>query len=303
MRLTHLRSFYAVGRYGSVTAAAKALHVSQPTVTTQVRALEEGYGVELLHRSGRRVALTPAGETLYAMAQRMFSSEQEAIDYLKESAGLTTGLIRVGAVGPLHAIEIVAAFHQRYPGLNVSVRLGNSEDTVRDLLAYQTDVAVLAQYEADPKLYYVPYRRHPLVIIVPASHRLARRRSIRIEDLRDEPMIMREPGSTTRKALEAAMRAHHVVPRYSLEIGSREAVREAVILGLGIAAVSEREHVDDPRLRKLAIHGDDVYTHAHVVCLEERRGARLVAAFFDVVRQLLANEQATPAPRYREPRG
>lgn len=249
MRLTHLRSFYAVGRYGSVTATAEALHVSQPTVTTQVRALEESYGVELLH-----------------------------------------------------AIEIVAAFHQRYPGLNVSVRLGNSEDTVRDLLAYQTDVAVLAQYDADPKLYYVPWRRHPLVIIVPASHRLARRKSIRIEDLRDEQMIMREPGSTTRKALEAAMRAHRILPRYSLEIGRREAVREAVILGLGIAAVSEREHIGDPRLRKLAIQDEDVYTHAHVVCLEERRGARLVEAFLDVVRQMFASEQAEPAQHRRERR-
>ena len=186
MRLTQLRSFYAVGKHGSVTAAARALHVSQPTVTTQVRDLEESYGVELFHRNGRRIILTAAGETLFAIAQRMFGNEQEAIDFLKESAGLSTGVIHVGAVGPLHAMEIVAAFHRRYPGLRVSIRLGNSEETVRGLLSYETDVAVLAQYGANPLLHYVPYRQHPLVIIVPATHRLARRRSVRLEELRNE---------------------------------------------------------------------------------------------------------------------
>ncbi|CAG4887387.1 LysR substrate-binding domain-containing protein [Paraburkholderia saeva] len=297
MRLTQLRSFYAVGKHGSVTAAARALHVSQPTVTTQVRDLEESYGVELFHRSGRRIMLTAAGETLYAIAQRMFGNEQEAIDFLKESAGLTTGIIRVGAVGPLHAMEIVAAFHLRYPGLRVSMRLGNSEEIVRSLLSYETDVALLAQYGSDPRLYYLPYRLHPLVIIVPATHRLARRRSVRLEELRAEPMIMREPGSTTRKALEDALRHHDIQPNFALEVGSREAVREAVILGLGIAAVSEREHVDDARLRKLTIRGEQVLTHAHVACLAERKAARLVRAFLDVVNQILVEQGGEVAAR------
>jgi aminoethylphosphonate catabolism LysR family transcriptional regulator len=295
MRLTQLRSFYAVGKHGSVTAAARALHVSQPTVTTQVRDLEEGYGVELFHRSGRRIILTAAGEALFAIAQRMFGNEQEAIDFLKESAGLRTGIVRVGAVGPLHAMEIVAAFHLRYPGLRVSIRLGNSEETVRGLLSYETDVAVLAQYGTDARLHYVPYRQHPLVIIVPATHRLARRRSVRLEELRDEPMIMREPGSTTRKALEDALRQHGIKPSFALEVGSREAVREAVIFGLGIAAVSEREHVDDSRLRKLAIHGEQVLTHAHVACLAERRAARLVQAFLEVAAHVLIEKDARGA--------
>jgi aminoethylphosphonate catabolism LysR family transcriptional regulator len=299
MRLTQLRSFYAVGKHGSVTAAARALHVSQPTVTTQVRALEESYGVELFHRSGRRIVLTAAGETLFAIAQRMFSSEQEAIDFLKESAGLGTGTIRVGAVGPLHAMEIVAAFHLRYPGLHVSIRLGNSEETVRGLLSYETDVAVLAQYGADPRLHYVPYRQHPLVIIVPVTHRLARRRRVALEELRDEQMIMREPGSTTRKALEDALRQHGIEPNFALEVGSREAVREAVILGLGIAAVSEREHVDDSRLRKLSIDGEQVLTHAHVACLAERKTARLVQAFLNVVDQVLLDKDAGQPPAKR----
>ncbi len=106
--------------------------------------------------------------------------------------------------------------------------------------------------------------------------------------LRDEPMLVREPGSTTRKALDDALRQAGVSPPIAMEIGSREAVREAVIRGLGIAAVSEIEFVPDPRLCKVPIQDADVQTHAHVACLVAWRDARVAAAFFDVVHALLA---------------
>lgn len=288
MRVTQLRSFYAVGRYGSVTAAAKVLHVSQPTVSTQVCALEGSYGVDLFHRQGRKISLTAAGETLFAIAQRVFSAEEEALDFLKEASGLRAGHLKVGAVGPFHALEIVARFTSRYPQIRVSIRQGNSEETVRGLLNYETDVGVLAQYAPDPRLHSVPYRRHPLVIIVPVGHALASRKTIRLEQLSNVPLIVREPGSTTRKALDEALRHASITPTIAMEVGSREAVRESVILGLGAAAVSDREHVADPRLRKLRIVGADVFTFAHVVCLQERTQSRLVGAFLDVVDEILS---------------
>ena len=288
MRITQLRSFFAVGRHGSVTAAANAMHVSQPTVTTQVKALEETYGVELFHRQGRSITLTAVGSTLYAIAQRIFSAEQEAVDFLKEAGGMKAGHITVGAVGPFHALEIVARFHELYPGIEVSVKQGNSEETVRSLLTYESDVAVLAQYAADPRLCFVPFRQHPLVIIVPATARFAAYTdSIRLEDLRDIPLIVREPGSTTRKVLDDALRQRRIQPVIFMEVGSREAVREAVLLGLGVAAVSEREHVADARIRMLRIEGANLFTFAHVVCLNERRQTRLVSEFFKVVEEIL----------------
>ena len=158
---------------------------------------------------------------------------------------------------------------------------------MRGLLAFETDVAVLAQYARDPLLHSVPYRSHPVVIFVRRDHRLAARKSVRIDELADEDLIMRELGSTTRKALEDAFRAANVQPRIALEIGSREAVREAVISGLGIGAVSEFEFVADPRLWRRAIAGANVRTHAHVACLQERRSVRVVNAYFDVVATIL----------------
>lgn len=295
MRLTQLRSFHAVARAGGFTGAAKLLHISQPTVTTQVRFLEETYGVELFYRRGHKVTLTPLGEQLYEMAQRIFALEGETIHLLEDSGELKSGYLRVGAVGPFHVTEMLARFNQRYPGVEVSVRVGNSEVVLQELVDYRTDVAVLAHFTDDPRFHAIPYSRHPIVVFVHRKHRFAGRRSIRIAELEGEPLIMREVGSTTRKALDEALARAKVRPRIAMEIGSREAIREAVIMGVGIAAVSEIEYVPDPDIRMVAVSDAEMYTYAHVFCLRERREARLVGAFLEIVGELLSEAPPTRA--------
>lgn len=286
MRLTQLRSFHAVARAGGFTGAARLLHISQPTVTTQVRFLEERYGTELFYRRGHKVTLTPLGEELYALAQKIFALESDTVLLLQDAGQLRSGRLRVGAVGPFHVTEMLARFNQRFPGIDVSVRLGNSQVVLDMLLDYQSDVAVLAQFSDDPRFHFVPYRRHPVVAFVHRTHRFARRKSIRIFELEGEGLLLREAGSTTRKALEGALAKAGVTPRILMEIGSREAIREAVIMGVGVGVVSEAEYIADPRIRMVRVTGARMYTHAHVVCLEERRGARLVKAFLDIVGEL-----------------
>ena len=294
MRLTQLRSFYAVAHAGGFTGAAKLLHISQPTVTTQVRFLEEAYGCELFYRRGHKVRLTPLGEQLFELAQRIFALESETVQMLRDSGELKSGHLRVGAVGPFHVTEMLARFNQRYPSMQVSVRVGNSESVLQSLLDYQTDVAVLAQFNDDPRFLFIPYSRHPIVIFVHRRHRFARRKSIRVQELEGEDMIMREVGSTTRKALDDALKKAGVAPRVVMVIGSREAIREAVIKGVGIAAVSEIEYIPDADLRVVTVSNAQMYTHAHVVCLEERREARLVKAFLEIVAELQRNRGTRP---------
>jgi aminoethylphosphonate catabolism LysR family transcriptional regulator len=293
MRLAHLRSFFAVARHGGFTAGARALHVSQPTVTAQVRALEDTYAVELFLRRGRSVALTTAGEALYGVAQRIFEQEEEALALLQNTGELRAGHLRVGAVGPYHVMEMLGAFRASYPSIELAISMGNSEQVVQGLLDRSTDVAVLAHYAADARLHFVPFRSHRVVVLVRSDHRFARKRGIRLSELAREPLLVRERGSTTRKALEDALESAGIAPPVAMEIGSREAIREAVIRGLGIASVSEVEFVPDPRLHTLRILDADVQTHAHVACLEERRNSRVVAAFLHVVDRLLARTRGT----------
>jgi aminoethylphosphonate catabolism LysR family transcriptional regulator len=283
MRLTQLRSFHAVATTGSFTRAAESLNVSQPTVTTQVGQLEDLYKVELFHRTGRRVRPTELGERLLQMSRQIFSLEAESVQLLRDAGELRTGHLRVAAVGPSHVTKMLVAFNQRYPGIKISVSTGNSQDVLDRLLDYSADVGVLAQVFRDRRFVSVPYSEHPVIVFCSSEHRFAKRRTIRAAELQGEKLILREHGSTTRKAIESALAAAKVEAEVVMEVASREIIREAVVQGLGIAAVSEVEYVPGPGLHAVRISDAQIRTYAHVVCLAERRDTRLIRTFFEVI--------------------
>ncbi|MET0209584.1 MAG: LysR substrate-binding domain-containing protein, partial [Burkholderiaceae bacterium] len=285
MRLTQLRSFHAVATTGSFTGAARNLHVSQPTVTTQVGQLETLYGVELFHRMGRSVRPTEMGERLLALSRQIFSLEADAVQLLKQSGELRTGHLRVAAVGPSHVTRMLVAFHRRYPGIKVSVTTGNSQEVLDRLADYSADVGVLAQVARDERVVSVPYSEHAVTVFCSADHRFAQRRSIAIAELQGERLILRESGSTTRKAIETAMRAAGVTAEVVMEVASREIIREAVLQNLGIAAVSDVEYVPGPGLRSVRINDARVRTYAHVVCMAERQDSAMVRAFVNCAQE------------------
>ena len=128
MLFTQLRSFHAVASEGGFTAAARAINIGQPTITTQVKALEEYFKVELFHRRGRRVELTDLGKALFGLSQRIMSLEAEAAELLLAAGEFNTGTLKVGAVGPFHAIEMLSAFNEHYPGIKLPIRTGNSRE-------------------------------------------------------------------------------------------------------------------------------------------------------------------------------
>ncbi len=282
---TQLRSFHAVASEGSFTAAGNVLHVGQPTVTRQVKELEEHFGVQLFYRRGRLVELTPEGKPLLELTRRMFSLEAEARDLLNAAGGFHSGHLEVGAVGPYHVTEMLARFHERYPDLTISVTTGNSQEVLQDLVDFRTEVAVLAQWEEHDRFFAMPYSEHPLVVFVNVDHPWAKRASVRIQDLDGQNVILREPGSTTRKALEGALTQAGIRINPVMEIGSREAIWWAVLQGLGIGIVSEYEFIPHARLHKLGLSGTPVYTSQYVVCLTERREARLIRAFFEIAEE------------------
>jgi aminoethylphosphonate catabolism LysR family transcriptional regulator len=282
MSTARIRAFLAVARHGSFSAGARALGLSQPTLTTQVQQLERQYNVELFHRKGRRIELSDVGQQLLPIAQRMALLELEANNLLHDSGRLDSGQLKLGAVGPFHVIEMVDHYRQRYPRIDVSIRVGNSAQVLADLEQYATDIAVLAGRHDDPGLCAVHYARHAIILFTNTDHPFANRESVRLAELENQPLLQRETGSTTRLALERALADAGVTPRKAMEIGSREALREAVVRGIGIGAVSEAEFIADPRLRAIRIEGDPVHTETYLYCLAERRSSRLISSFFDI---------------------
>ncbi len=283
MTLNQIRAFVMVAQHGGFSAAARALNMSHTTLSSQIQIIEREYGAELFHRRGRRVELSTLGLEMLPMARRMISLESDMRQMLDGSGKLHYGTLKLGAVSPYHVTELIESFHAVYPRIKLAVKLGNSELVLDDLDQYICDVGVVASCQPQRRYYMQPYARYPVIAFVRHDHPFARRETIALDELVGEPLLMREEGSTTRKALEDALHEHKIKVDVAMEIGSREALRESVIRGLGVGTVSESEYVPDPRLRVVRIQNEPVWTQIHVCCLHERRESRLVAAFFDAI--------------------
>jgi LysR family transcriptional regulator, low CO2-responsive transcriptional regulator len=285
MPITHaqLRAFHAVASEASFTRAAETLHVTQPTLSAQVKSLEEGYGVLLFDRRGRRTEPTELGRQLLAVTRRYFGLEAEAEQLLAATRALSGGHLRVTADAPQHVMAALSAFHRKYPGVRLSLSIGNSDEVLHQLLDHRSDVAIIADLPEDPRLFMRPLRRDHLIAFVERTHAWATRGAIDVAELAGRRVILREIGSTTRRAFESAIAAAAIPMGEVLEIGSREGVREAVAAGLGVGIVSAFEFGHDERLRALAIDGMDIEMMEYVACLADRRDLRIVRAFLEVM--------------------
>lgn len=299
--LTGLRAFHYTARHGGTTAAAQAMGVSQPTVSSQVNALERQFGVELFVQVGRRLVLTEFAESLLTLTNRMFELEDELHSLLGEAKGLRSGHLRISAVGPFNVMRILSAFRERYPGVFVSLSVGDSSQVVDRIVNYNADIGVLVHDVQDDRVHSLPFRSQQLVVFAHRDHPLVGR-SLRMSDLEGQAMVMRESGSTTRRVFEAALRKAGVRIQLVMEIGSRESIREAVACGIGLGVVSDIAYIEDPRLRQLKITDFDARSHAHVICLRERMKSRLIQTFLqtaETVRAQLAPDAASTPPQDR----
>jgi len=272
-----LAAFHAVAQTGSFTAAAKALNIGQPTVSTHVAALEAHFGVELFHRRGRRVELTAIGGELLAITSGLFGHEEEAIALLRAVRARGTGSLRIGSVRPLDAMEICALLLGEHPNLKVSVALASASDVLKGLLEFAFDAGIIGQPADDPRFFSSFYKRYRINIIVHVDHPLARRRSIRLNDLKGRRVVQRTGGAFNRALIDAGVTIDPV-----LETTSLEGVVAAVMQNIGIGAISDSGIagiVGHRKLKVIPVSDVDMYTEAHVVCLAERRTRPLIASF------------------------
>jgi aminoethylphosphonate catabolism LysR family transcriptional regulator len=282
MNFTQLRAFDAVAREGSFSKAAAALGVTQPALTIQVKALEDTYGIKLFERSGRSVAVTDLGRSLFDLTRRLFGVEEQAEELLTASRELRRGNLRVAADGPHIVMGMFARFLKRYPSIRLSVSMGNTRFVYQQLVERRCDVAILPGVGDDPHIASVPLWHHKAALIVPLGHPWARRRSVRIHELEGQPMLMREEGSTTQRKLDAALGQAEVTPRVVLELGSREAVCEAVAAGLGVGLVWQIEAMGETRFKTLTIRDADVSSTDYVACLKNERNRPIVRAMVEI---------------------
>jgi aminoethylphosphonate catabolism LysR family transcriptional regulator len=235
----------------------------------------------LLRRTARRVELTEEGTKLAAITRAMFGLAEEAQTLLEANRQLLTGRLEVAADGPHMVMPMLASLRARYPGITVNLRLGNAQETLAALLSEHADVAVLTEVEPRKGLHLQALSESRICALVPAGHAWAQRSGeVRLKELDQVIMVLREPSSITRRTFDQACAQAAVNPRVLLELDSREAVTEAVAAELGVGVVSSVEVSHDPRVMASPIVGDGLVNRHMIGCMERRRELRLIQAFF-----------------------
>jgi aminoethylphosphonate catabolism LysR family transcriptional regulator len=288
MRYVQLRAFHYVAVCGGFSRAAEALFLTQPAISDQVRKLEEEYDVLLFNRHKKQVTLTQSGQQLLEITRRMFDTEQQALDLLSESRALRSGTLRIVADAAHHLLHIIGRFREQYPGVQVTVRAGNTESVITSLFAYDADIGVLGEIPQGRDFNMLKLNSTPIVAFVATGHPLANVNSLTFAELTKHPLIMRERGSKTRHKLEAMAQSQGVALRPAIEAEGREAVREIVASGGGIGFVSAAEFGQDGRLTAIDIDAPQIFMDEALICLRERSGGKLVRAFWEVASSLSA---------------
>ena len=283
MRHSQLRAFHNVALQGGFSRAAEALHVAQPSVSDQVRKLEQAYDVLLFHRDARQVRLTEAGEALFRLTRTYFEAEEEIADFLAQSRAEMQGALRILADSALHVTSLVAAFRKSHPGVFVSLRIGNTRDVVTGVRTYDADVGVVADAEKAADLDIVELGASPILALVAKKSTDAKVRSFDFETLSGKPLVFREPGSRTRAAVETAALAAGVKLEPAIEVEGREALREIVASGAGVGFISEAELGHDSRLATVPVVEAGMVMSEAIVTAKARADVRVIRAFLKTV--------------------
>lgn len=286
MNLNHVLAFHKVAAAGGFTVAARLGGVSQPTLSAQVRALERTMGTALFERSGRRVRLTPAGESLFATTARLSEAMEAVADVVARDRTAVRGGLRISADSAIHVIPVLADLKRRVKGLAFSLRIDNSSNVIAQVLNEEADVGVMARQISDPRLFAVKIREDRLMLLVSAADPWARRTRVPIADLAGRDLVVRERGSITREVAEARIKSAHIKTGQIFDVATREAVREAVAAEFGVGIVFASEAGNDARLKAITIADQDVTVAEYAVCRSERRRLGLVARFIETAHRL-----------------
>jgi DNA-binding transcriptional LysR family regulator len=287
--LPQLRVFEASARLGSFTRAAQELHMAQPTASVQIKKLTETIGLPLFEQVGKRVYLTDAGQRLYAGCHDVFRALSTLEETLTDMRGLDSGNLRlaVSSTGEYFAPRILGAFIQRYPGVDASLQIHNRTTLMERLANNEDDLYIFADPPEREDVVTQVLLPNPLVVFARDDHPLANEKDIAFERLASEPFLMREPGSGTRMLATRLFAQRGLAPRIRMELSSNEAIKEAILAGLGVSILSrytlglEPEH---SRLVCLDVEGFPLENHWHFVYPAGKQLSVAARAFLDFAR-------------------
>jgi LysR family transcriptional regulator, low CO2-responsive transcriptional regulator len=268
--LPQFRVFHEVIRHGSYTRAAEELNLAQPTVSVQIRKLTETVGMPLLEQVGKRVQATEAGRALHAACEDIFETLSSMEDRLSDLRGLKSGSLHIatGSMGACLAPRLLAEFMKAQPGIEIALQIKSRKELLDRLARNMDDLYIFANPPEDFDVVVQRILPNPLVAFARTDHPLANQSAVPFSRFAEEPMLMREPGSGTRMVTERIYAAHGLKPRVRMELSSNEAIREAMLSGLGVSVLSRHSMSLAPGPRELAalqVEGFPVEAYSHFV--------------------------------------
>ena len=238
--MRQLQVFESVGRLCSFTGAAHELHLTQPTVSMQIKKLEDDIGVPLTEQIGKKISLTEAGQELLSASREILLTLSRYEMIVDDQKGLRTGHLRLAVVSTANyfAPRILGYFYQAYPGIKVSLEVANRTQILERMNNNLDDLYLIGEPPKSSELEFKPYLDNPMVVVAPVNHPLAKKKRIPITELADEYFIMREKGSGTRIAAEERFAKAGVEMKIRLELGNNESIKQGISGGLGLAVLS-----------------------------------------------------------------
>jgi DNA-binding transcriptional LysR family regulator len=286
LNLHLLRMFATVVRSGSFSRAAEVLHISQPAISKGVRDFELQIGCRLLDRVPKGVRPTREGQALMRHAEVLFATERAAEEEMRSLRSLEEGSLRIGASTTIASYMIakyLGLFHSTHPNVDLHIVSANTREIADLMIAHEIDVALVEGPVTNDELVVEPWRSDVMELIVGPRHPFAAA-MMPIDPglLAEETLIVREPGSGSREIVMRALEAHGIEPRRTLEIGSTEAIKQAVTAGLGISIVSAAaidDQVAQRRLKSIAISGLSIDRQLWQLKIPSRLDAPAAVAF------------------------
>lgn len=250
-----LEVFDAIARLGSFTRAAEALFLTQPTVSMQIKKLTEAVGLPLFEQIGKKIFLTGAGRELHKTTRHLFEELSRFEMVIADMKGLKQGTLHLAVISTAKyfAPRLFGAFCQQYPGIEVSLKVSNRERILERLARNEDDLYILGQPPEDSEVESRSFLENPLVAVAPLAHPLAGQKAVPLERLAEEEFLVREPGSGTRMATERLFARHGLTIKVRMELGSNEAIKQAIAGGLGVSVLSRHTLPMDETASRLVI--------------------------------------------------
>lgn len=284
--LHQLQVFEVAARHGSYTRAAEELFLTQPTVSMQIKHLTKAIGIPLFEQVGKRLFLTQAGRELFATCQEIFGRISQFEMSVADMKGLRQGNLKITVVTTAKYVipRLLGPFCQRYPGVEISLKVTNHSGILDRLSENKDDLYILSKVPDEPDVKAHPFLSNPLVVLANHDHPLVNEKNIPIQRLAGEPFITREAGSGTRGYIQALFDEHKITPTIKIELASNEAIKQAIAGGLGISILSRHTIALEGASGKIAVLDVEHFPipcHWYVIHLAGKQLSVVAQAFLE----------------------